>query len=315
MLWTYSQPSSTSFPASVPYFWDAKFLSIKISLNLIFEGRILTGKPQDRYVDAGKPEEAARLEAQAKAFAKVIEKELEILGLKQGMKVLDAGCGTGAVSRKIALKVSPGEVCGVDIDSLFIDEAKRLATNEGVKNVRFEFGDVNNLKYDNGTFDVSYCRLVLMHVKDPVKTVAEMKRITKRDGFVAASDNDDGGILTYPAMPKLLDLWSKYGQWAKTRGEDRYIGRKLFSIFSQAGLSSISVYPFPICATQQTPEALKMLISVPFKIIESGKETMMNESFMTAKEYEEGMKEFPLLLNHPGAFVMGLSFLAVGKVP
>jgi len=275
----------------------------------------LASKPQDKYVHAGKLEEAVRLEAQAKAFGRVLDKELEILGLKPGMKVLDAGCGTGAVARKMAVKVSPGEVCGVDIDSLFINEAKKLATKEGIKNVKFELGDVDNLNYNTGIFDVSYCRLVLMHVKNPAKTVTELKRVTKKGGFVAASDNDDGGVITYPEIPKVLDVWSRYGQLAKTRGEDRYIGRQLFSIFSQAGLSSISIYPFPTHASQQTPEMLKMLVSVPLQIIELNKEDLMRKGLMTTEDYTQGMKELQMFLNHPGAFAMGLSFLAVGKVP
>jgi len=277
--------------------------------------RALTGKPQDKYVHSGKIEEVMRLEAQAKAFGKVLEKEFEILGLKQGMKVLDAGCGTGAVTRNIAVKVSPGEVFGVDIDSLFVNEARKLAANEGLGNVRYDLGDVNDLKYSDGTFDLSYCRLVLMHVKDPIKTVKELERVTKKEGVVAVSDNDDGGVLTYPEMPKMMDLWAKYGCSAKTRGEDRYIGRQLFSIFSQAGLSPITIYPLPIHATQQTPEMLKMLVSVPVQIMELCKETMMQEGFVTAEHYEEAMNEVRAFLSHPGAFAMGLTFLAVGKVP
>ena len=104
------------------------------------------------------------------------------------MNVLDAGCGTGAVTRRMAAKVSPGEAHGVDVDSLFIDEARKLAANEEISNIRFSLGDIDNLKFDDSTFDVSYCRLVLMHVKNPVKTVTELKRVTKRGGIVAVSD-------------------------------------------------------------------------------------------------------------------------------
>ncbi|MBS7619506.1 methyltransferase domain-containing protein [Candidatus Bathyarchaeota archaeon] len=274
----------------------------------------MTGKPQDRYVHAGKLEEVMRLEAQAKAFGKVLEKEFEIVDLKPGMKVLDAGCGTGAVARKMATKVSPGEVYGIDIDPLFICEARKLAANEGVSNVRFELGDVDSLKYGDGTFDISYCRLVLMHVKNPVKTVTELKRVTKKGGVVAVSDNDDGGVITYPEMPKMMDLWTKYGRSAKIRGEDRYIGRQLFSIFSHAGLSPITIYPLPIHATQQTPEMLKMLVLVPVQIMEQCKENMMREGLVAVEHYEEAMKEVQAFLSHPGAFAMGLTFLAVGKV-
>lgn len=274
----------------------------------------MNSKPKE-YVHAGKPEEVARLEAQSKALSRILEKEFEILGLKPGMNVLDAGCGTGAVTRKLAVKVSPGKAWGIDIDALFIDEARKLAADENINNISFSLGDIDNLKFDDGTFDVSYCRLVLMHVKNPVKTVTELKRVTKRGGIVAVSDSDDGGVIAYPEMPKIMDMYSKYGQWAKMRGEDRYIGRQLFSIFSQAGLGPIGIYPFPNYATQQNPEMLKTLVSVPVQIAELGKETLIRQGLLTTEEYAEAMKEVQKLLGHTGAFAMDLCFLAVGHTP
>jgi hypothetical protein len=95
------------------------------------------------------------------------------------------------------------------------------------------------------------------------------------------SDNDDGGVITYPKMPKMLELWNQYGQSAKERGEDRYIRQQLFSILSQASLQSIKIYPLPIHATQHNPEMLKSLVSVPEQIIELSKEHMLTNGFMT----------------------------------
>lgn len=165
----------------------------------------MSDKPR-KYSHAGRLEESFRLEAQARAFEKVIGKELEFLDLKPNMKVLDAGCGTGAVTRRMALKLFPEEACGVDLDPLFIDEAKKSASREDIKNIRFELGNIDNLKYENGTFDLSFCRLVLMHVSSPVKTIAELKRVTKKGGIVAASDMDDGAMLIFPQTPKFFDL-------------------------------------------------------------------------------------------------------------
>ena len=267
------------------------------------------------YAGAGKLEEAIRLEVQAKAFEKIIEKELQILDLKPNMKVLDAGCGTGAVTRRMALKVFPEEAYGVDVDPLFIDEAKKSASTEGIKNIRFELGNIDDLKYENDTFDLSYCRLVLMHVSSPVKTIAELKRVTKKGGIVAASDMDDGAILLFPQAPTFLDLWSKWGQRAKARGEDRYIGRQLFSIFSEAGLNSINIYPLPMYATQQNPDALKMLVYVPVQIVEQDKDALIKEGVTTSEDWKEAMRQIQLVLSHPGAFAMGLTVLALGKVP
>ena len=277
-------------------------------------GENLSNQPK-KYSFGGKPEEVQRLEAQGRAYGRLLDKEMEFLSLKPGMRVLDAGCGTGVVTRRMAIKVSPGEVQGVDMDSLFIEEARKIAAEKGVNNIKFSVGNADDLKFEDDVFDLSYCRLVLMHVKDPVKTVAELKRVTRSGGTVAISDQDDGGILVYPELPKMMYMFSKYGSLAKMRGEDRFIGRKLFSIMERAGLSPITIYPFPIYATQQNPEMLKMLVSVPVQIVESSKDNMINHGLTGAEDYPEAVKEVQEFLNYPGAFVMGITFLAVGKVP
>jgi hypothetical protein len=54
---------------------------------------------------------------------------------------------------------------------------------------------------------------------------------------------------------------------------------------------------------------------VPVQIVEQEKEVLINEGVITTKDYEEAMRETQLLLSHPGSFAMGLTFLAIGKVP
>jgi ubiquinone/menaquinone biosynthesis C-methylase UbiE len=273
------------------------------------------GNQPKKYSFGGKPEEVRRLEGQGRAYSRLLDKEIELLNLKPSMQVLDAGCGTGVVTRRIATKVSPGEVHGVDMDPLFIEEARKIAAKEGVNNIKFSLGNADDLTFEEGVFDLSYCRLVLMHVNDPVKTVAELKRVTKSGGTVAISDQDDGGIIVYPELPKMMHMFSKYGSLAKMRGEDRFIGRKLFSIMERAGLSPITIFPFPIYATQQNPEMLKMLVSVPVQIVESSKDDMINQGSIGVEDYPDAMKEVQEFLDYPGAFAMGITFLAVGKVP
>jgi len=277
-------------------------------------GENLSNGPK-QYSFGGKSEEVLRLEAQGRVYGRLLKKEIELLSLKTGMRVLDAGCGTGVVTRRIAIKVSPGEVHGVDMDSLFIEEARKIAAKERLSNIKFNLGNADDLKFEDGVFDLSYCRLVLIHVKDPMKTAAELKRVTKSGGHVAVSDQDDGGIIVYPELPKMMQLFSKYGSLAKMRGEDRFIGRKLFSIMERAGLSPVTVYPFPIYATQHDPEMLKMLVSVPVQIVESSKDDLIKQGLIGAEDYPEAIKEVQEFLDYPGAFAMGLTFLAVGRVP
>jgi ubiquinone/menaquinone biosynthesis C-methylase UbiE len=274
----------------------------------------LTDRESD-YFMGGTEEEVMRLELQAVALSEIIDKEIDAMNIQSGMSVLDAGCGSGAITRKFARKAHPGKVTGVDFDKIFLEYAKSIATDEGIENVEYELGDIEYLSYPDGSFDLTYCRLVLMHVKDTVETVKELGRVTREGGIVAISDVDDDATILHPHMPTMMDMWKKYGQWAKTMKMDRHIGRQLFSILSQAGLEGIKIIPISICITQETPEQLKMFISVPVQLVEEAKEMLLKEGIITKDEFETMMKEVEAFESHPGAFILSTYFLAIGYVP
>lgn len=272
------------------------------------------GDKQRRYVRSGDSEEASRLETQAKIMNPLLEKQFEFMGLKPNMKVLDAGCGSGAITRLIARRVFPEEVVGLDMDPLFIEEARRLAESEGIENVRFDIGNIEDLEYDDGSFDLSYCRFVLMHLNDPVKAVSELKKVTKKGGSVAAAEPDDGAIVIFPTQPKLEEHVSKYCEYGKVIGINRFMGRELFATFSQADLKSIDVHPLSMSLTQRYPDILKWGIYGGPHLLKTTKEGMISHGFITSEDFEEVEKEVNAWLKHPHSFLMGAMVFAIGKV-
>jgi ubiquinone/menaquinone biosynthesis C-methylase UbiE len=169
------------------------------------------------------------------------------------------------------------------------------------------------MKYDDGSFDLSYCRFTLMHLHDPVKSLSELKRVTKKGGSVAASEVDDGATIFFPPLPKLEELMSKFVQYSQNIGVNRYMGRELFSVFSQAGLSSIDVHATAMCWTQRNPEYLKMTMYSFPHMLKTTKEEMINYGYITSEDYEEMLKEVDVWLNHPYCFWMGAMIFAVGR--
>ena len=102
-----------------------------------------------------------------------------------GQRVLDAGCGTGIVARTAAERVSPGgEVVGLDLNDDMISEARRQDP-DGL--VTWECGDVEDLPFSNGAFDLVLNEQVLQFTANRDKALAEAKRVLASGGRLVFS--------------------------------------------------------------------------------------------------------------------------------
>ncbi len=74
-----------------------------------------------------------------------------LLHLQAGMHVLDAGCGPGSITVGLAAAVAPGEVIGIDVQPSQVEQARALAAQRGVTNVRFEVTNIYELPFPDLT--------------------------------------------------------------------------------------------------------------------------------------------------------------------
>jgi SAM-dependent methyltransferase len=117
-------------------------------------------------------------------WSRVVAKEfLAWLNVKQEARWLDVGCGTGALSQTILGQAQPKGVTGVDSSEGFVNYA-RQQTSDSTAN--FVVGDARAVPFPDESYDVAVSGLVLNFVPEPEKAVAEMARVTKPGGSVAA---------------------------------------------------------------------------------------------------------------------------------
>ena len=156
------------------------------------------------------------------------------VGLKDAKLILDVGCGSGIVTRDIA-RLTKGKIVGVDGSEDMINVAKDILKD--FKNVELRVGNAEKLPFEDNTFNLVTCNLVLMWADNPQKVVDEMARVVKPGGKVLASlEPDYGGKLHWPENPKIDPVFA--GRAIKERGGDPHIGRKLRLIFVRAGLET-----------------------------------------------------------------------------
>ena len=156
------------------------------------------------------------------------------VGLKEADLVLDVGCGSGIVTRDIAI-LTKGKVIGVDSSKDMIKVAKEVLKN--FDNVELKICGNEKLDFPDNTFDIVTCNLVLMWSTNPQNLVNEMARVTKSGGIVLASlEPDYGGKLHYPENQKVDPIFA--GKAIRQKGGDPHIGRKLRALFVRAGLKT-----------------------------------------------------------------------------
>ena len=175
-----------------------------------------------------------KLELQAKETA---EERLPLyleVGLKDAEMVLDVGCGSGVVTRDL-VNLTQGLVIGIDESPDMIEVARKVLAQ--YDNIELQIATADNLPFDDNSFDITTCNLVLMWAKNPQRVVNEMARVTKHGGRVLASlEPDYGGKLHYPEDPKVDPIFA--GKAIEDKGGDPHIGRKLRCLFVKAGLKT-----------------------------------------------------------------------------
>lgn len=119
------------------------------------------------------------------------ESFLDFAGLDDGERVLDVGCGTGALTASVAARTLRSEIVGIDPVAPFLDHARLRVPDS---RVTFDPGDALNLPYPEGSFDRCLSLLVIMFIRDAGRAVSEMRRVTRPGGTVAVCVWDKSGM-------------------------------------------------------------------------------------------------------------------------
>ena len=181
--------------------------------------------------------EFARLEKQSRTSAYDVSTELNSILSFHPRRVLDAGCGSGIVSRFLAGHYPGAAVTGCDFSSERIEQAKKAAND--YSNLEFSVEDLKNLSFKKEEFDLIVCRYVMQH-QDTDSLCAILSGIYRTLAFkgTLCAVDIDGGFHNLHPMPALvaetLDLLDR------SKRVDLRVGRKLPSLMVEAGFTHVT---------------------------------------------------------------------------
>jgi enediyne biosynthesis protein CalE5 len=168
--------------------------------------------------------------------------------LRPGLHVLDIGSGTGYPALLDAQTVTPnGSVIGMDVAEQMLEVARRKATRLGLTNVTFKTGDATMLPFEPASFDAVTSRFCLMFLPEIPKAAAEITRVLRPGGWVAAAvwsapDKNPSISLSIEAIKNVVELPSPD---PAAPGIFRLAKRvELVGILQQAGLADVMEQEF-----------------------------------------------------------------------
>lgn len=149
----------------------------------------------------------------------------------QPLRVLDAGCGPGRMTREIKKKYPKIELTGIDADPRILAIAKQKANKEHLS-INYQQAFIQHLPFPTGTFDVVYSSLVVHHLPTNVKIKAinEIKRVLKTDGTFLLADFGKPRQTLFSPFSWFTVLFEE--------GRDNYQG-KIPEMMKQAGFREV----------------------------------------------------------------------------
>jgi SAM-dependent methyltransferase len=172
----------------------------------------------------------------------------DFAGIQAGQRVLDVGCGPGALTTELVGRLGPARVSAVDPAEQFV-----AAARERHPGVVVQQAPAENLPFDDASFDAVLAQLVVHFMSEPVAGLREMARVTRAGGVVAACVWDHAGEQT-PLAP----FWQAVFELdPDAEGEANLAGGRrghLTELFGEAGLQNIEERPLPVRVEHATFE-------------------------------------------------------------
>jgi ubiquinone/menaquinone biosynthesis C-methylase UbiE len=157
----------------------------------------------------------------------------DLAGVEPDQRVLDVGCGPGALTAELVDRLGAASVSAVDPSEPFV-----VAVRERLPGVDVGLAPAEDLPFDDGAFDAALAQLVVHFMRDPVRGLGEMARVTRAGGVVAACvwnhASGDGPLATFWQAARDLDL--------NVVDESNLAGAReghLAELFGQAGLREV----------------------------------------------------------------------------
>jgi ubiquinone/menaquinone biosynthesis C-methylase UbiE len=266
----------------------------------------------DQYFLGHSSVEQRRLQQQAEELAEESAGLFDRIGLAQGSRAVEIGCGPQGCLELLSSRVGPtGSVFGVELSDHAVQLAREFLSERRINNVEVRQGHAANTGLPREGFDLATARLVLVNIPEPEKIVAEMAALVRPGGVVALHEADWIAHVCDPPIPAWDRLRQALDGYAEKKGMDLYIGRRIARMLRNAGLVDVRVNPL---VHIYGPDHSRRPIFLQF--VNNLRDRIVAEGLISPGEFDESIASLERHLDEPETLVVSHLFIqAWGRKP
>ena len=189
------------------------------------------------YLLAGQAPELERLQLQSRVWEPAGRALLAELPTREGLRVLDAGCGVLGWLRVLSEWAGPGgSVVGSDVDAKMLERAREFIDAEPLANVTLAQDDLFASRLPPGSFDLVHARFQIAPLGRATEQLAAYRRLVRPGGWLVLEDPDMASWRVNPPAPAVERLIALIDQGFLAAGGNFNTGRELPSLLRDAGV-------------------------------------------------------------------------------
>jgi SAM-dependent methyltransferase len=255
---------------------------------------------QQLYVHGYGSTESTRLQDQASSLAELLHSDTSYA---DGSWVLEVGCGVGAQTVTLAENSPAANIISMDISRSSLRQAKAVADEAGITNVRFQQGDLFDLPFGSESFDHLFICFVLEHLEDPRKALTELGTLLKPGGTVTVIEGDHGSTYFYPDSEAARKVVQCQVELQQRAGGNANIGRELYPLLRSAGFGPVRVSPRMVYVDSSKPGLVEGFTQNTFTaMIEGIREASIAHGLVDEMAFDEGIRGLHRAAQEDGVF-------------